>query len=134
MRLTKHEKTVLSELLEAGAETPEVLAENFVAKLDELRAERYYHAGLVIDSPRSATAIGPFTTPGPARKAAVKYRDAVGGEYAVVTYFTPEGVEAHYAKVDEKPPTKGDYKTVAEDARAFKNGWDGKQKTRSSFL
>lgn len=132
MRLLKNEKKQLAELLEQGAETPEVLVEMFVKKLDQLRGERghlWYARVLTLEN--YGAIVGPFTTPKQAEKAANKL---TGKTAYVMPGWTAEGLEVHLANVDKPAKPQGDYAEIAEDAAAFKRGWKGNRKDRKDYV
>lgn len=124
VNLTKAHLKVLAALAEQEWETPEVFIENIVAKLDELRGDRSYWASVRVIA-GTANIVGPFTTAGQAVKAQV-------GQPACM--WTPEGWKRHLAEIDAPAPVKGDFAEVQKDAAARRNGWDGKARTRDSYL
>lgn len=100
MKPRKAELAELAALLEAGAETPEQLAELFVKRLDELRGARSHHyaAAIVAGIPM---AVGPYSTRNQAQKALEKF--PVDKAW-YVHGWTPEGWTTHLAEVDAPPP------------------------------
>jgi hypothetical protein len=124
LRLLKREKEALSELLIAGAETPEVLVDLFVKKLDELRAERTHVFACAVVAGIPIT-IGPVST----RNQAEKLIGKVGASRAwVVPGWTAEGWERHIAEVDT-PPDPHTLNAKEEAARA-KGFWAKVQQIR----
>jgi hypothetical protein len=53
---------------------------------------------------------------------------------AVVPMTSPRGLTLQLAELDAPPSEKGDFAVVQEDARLYKAGWKGDQKSRKSFL
>lgn len=114
MRLKKAEKEALASLLEAGAETPEALVEDFVKLLDQLRGERSHHYACAIVAGIPMT-IGPYSTRGQADKAIRKLggdcvttlsddgTEVVRKKIWIVPGWTEEGWLAHLAEVDKEP-------------------------------
>lgn len=102
MRLRKHEREQLAALLEQGAETPELLAEEFVKHLDQLRGERSHHYACAIVAGIPMT-IGPYSTKGQAERALAKF--PVDRAWAVPGW-TAEGWVNHIAEVDKEPPPR----------------------------
>lgn len=99
MRLLKREKDALAELLMQGAESPEILAEELVKRLDEMRGERthVFACAIVAGVPIS---IGPLSTRNQAEKAIAK----IGADKAwVVPGWTAEGWEGHISELDKEP-------------------------------
>jgi hypothetical protein len=99
VRLRKAERDALASLLEAGAETPGDLVDDFVRLLDELRGARshFYACAIVAGIPLS---IGPYATKAQAKKAIEKmHLDKAW----IVPGWTEEGWVAHLKEVDAKP-------------------------------
>jgi len=99
-RLRKNEREALAEILMAGAETPEELAQLVADKMDELRSERTHSYACMIVA-GIPVAVGPFATDNQARKAAEKA--ALADKAWVVSGWTPEGFAAHLAELDKVP-------------------------------
>lgn len=81
------------------------------------------------------TGYGPYATKGQAEKAVTAMSSTF--EYtaaAVVPMRNAEGLAGLLSELDAKPALAGDWAIVADDARAFRNGWNGKQATRSKYL
>lgn len=117
MRLLKSQKDALSALMMQGAESPEVLVEDFVKRLDEMRGERthVFACAIVAGVPIS---IGPLSTRNQAEKAIAKI--AVDRAW-VVPGWTAEGWEAHITELDVVPePAK---LTAAEQKKREGKFW-----------
>ena len=138
MQLLKKEREALAELLEQGAETPDELAKIVAAKLDELRAARTTYTVVLrfgIGVHQFHVAYGPYQTRNKAQVAFEKYlRQMEPSAWAFVPTRTAEAGAQLLAEVDERPDIKGDWAIVKADGRAFRAGWDGKQKTRGQYV
>lgn len=119
MRLKKAEKEALAGLLEAGAETPEQLAEDFVKLLDQLRGERS-HRYAVLQVAGIPVVVGPFATEKQARSAVEK---AAIADKVIWVHdgWTEEGLKAHMEKVDAPP--KPHEPNAAERRKLEKGFW-----------
>lgn len=138
MKLRKHERAALVDLLENGAEgveTPDDLADALAKTLDDLRAERITYVALFRFGRETSTfytAIGPHATRGQAEKAVEK----CGFEYTAYAIASCRSVEGHaalIAEVDAGTAPKGDFALVAEDAARFKRGWRGNRKNAKDY-
>lgn len=121
MRPTKAELMELALLLEGGAETPETLAEDFLALREQQIANR--GVGLYCAIVCGDQIVGPWTTALQASK--------VG---KVIHYASPLGWKQHLESVDSLPKPKKDWQEIALDAAAFKKGWSGKASTRKNYV
>ena len=121
----KRETTAIAELLAAGDETPEALANAVIKKLDEVRGERTTHYVLLRMGHGQATTFygfGPYSTKNQALKSIEKNPTAqLATAMAVVPTTSSEGLDQLIASVDSKPEVKGDWLVVKQDAEAFKN-------------
>lgn len=137
MARSKTETKALVALLEQDWETPEVLAEALIDALDEVRARKTRYVGVMqIGQAKPIYAgVGPFPGAKSAENA-LRAHPAAGMAYklAVVPVTSPKGLTLALSELDAPPSEKGDFAVVQEDARLFRLGWDGTQKTRKSFL
>lgn len=120
MKLSKREKTAIAKMLEVGAETPEVLAEECNSELDKIRGERTYWFGIGLTGGVSVV-VGPFTT----RGQVVKALDKNVEKFWAVPGYTAEGWVRHLAEVDAPPPEPAEEKAGKDfwpKAMAIKNG------------
>ena len=134
MRLLKSQLQALAEVAEQDAETPEECAENIVAKVDDLRGDKSYYSVICVLPKLMPFTFGPYSTANQAHRAAEKASPVIGGKWYLANMLTPEGLDKKLIALTVPPKVKGDLAVVAEDAQAFKNGWDGKQKNRAKFL
>ena len=80
------------------------------------------------------TGIGPYATKAQAEKALLRARAAFDPSgWAVSPTRNEDGFADLLTELDAKPVGGGDYAVVADDARMFRKGWDGNQKTRKQF-
>ena len=138
MQLLKKEREALAALLEQGAETPDELAKIVAGKLDEMRASRTTYTVVLrfgIGIHQHHMCFGPYSTRAQAEKAFDKHLvHTQPSAWAFVPTRTAEGIEEMIAEADKTPELKGDWAIVKADGRAYRKGWDGKQKTRSQYV
>ena len=119
MKPLKRETDAVAALLKQGAPSPEELANLVMAKVDELRAERTTHTGVMRMGPGFYVAVGPFSTANQAKKALEKHpaRSLATG-FAIAATLTEGGLEQRIAQVDAPAAPKGDWPDVYADAAA----------------
>lgn len=131
----KREVEEISALLEQGADSPTELAKVVIKRMTELREERKFFALVFGMRGGAHLGFGPFATIDAAFNSVDKNPVAyTATKAAVVPIYGPSQTQAMWALADEPPISRGDFAIVREDAIAFKNGWDGKERTKRSFL
>lgn len=116
MNLLKSERIVLAALMEGAAPgtTAEELAEDIIAEYWRLLGERgsLNFALVKLDGGFYHT-LGPFSTPLQAGRSAAKHPAALAAH--VCAGYTPAGLDALIARVDEPAVVKGDWAQIADD-------------------
>ena len=109
-----------------------------IKAVDKARGERTLYMVVLRHGHGTATVYsgyGPYATKGQAEKATTEMRKAFDHTaYAVVPMRNAEGLHGLLTQLDTEPASKGDFATVAQDVKAFKAGWRGKQKDRNRFV
>lgn len=127
---------------ERGEEKAEALAHKrmfsqAIKAVDKARGERTTYM-VVLRFGRGDTtfykAFGPYPSKGTAEKDVLKAGVFEYTAYAVVPMRNAEGLAALVEELDTRPLGNGDWAVVAEDAKAVKKGWKGKQNDRAKFL
>ena len=130
MKPRKNETDAIAELLSAGADSPESLANLVIQAIDTLRGERQFHYGAYITAGIPGV-VGPFSTKGQAERAVKK----IATDKAwVVLGHTGEGLDTLLARVDapveRRPPSAKEQQKLDRDfwrrAAEIRNG-DGEK-------
>lgn len=129
MRILKSEKQAIVDILIAGADTPDEMADILWKKTWELVGERDFVFAL-IEVAGFKRVIGPFSTAKQAQRGAEKH----GADRAwIAGGVTAEATARIFAAVDE-PPTPSIDPMVPEDAKLFKLGWRGNNRDRQTYV
>lgn len=135
LRPIKAEVEAIAAMLSAGAETPEDLAADVIREVERLRGEREQWFVVFELSPGVYSGYGPCATRAEARKRMPNLLMAqLSRRAAVVPVLGLDADAKCIAKSDAPIEDRGSFVLVREDAKAFKNGWRGNQRDRSSYL
>lgn len=136
---TKAEIAAVREILEDPREDLEIeeVTSLIIDALDTVRADKVTYAGVMQMSVADPWYLGVGYFPGAksARNAIEKHPAAgMAKAIGIVPIRSPKGLTLLLDETDRKAALSGDWATIAEDAKLFRVGWDGKEKSRKEFL